>query len=115
MMAAVALVALVMGAWVGIRSLRRRAESYQARANYHADMEATLRSIAAREGDEAPVDYSPGPGLPSVRFTARAMADYHAGLRGRYERAAARPWLDVGPEPSPLALRRTRPAAAPSK
>jgi hypothetical protein len=100
-MGAIALVALIFGAWTGLLSLRRRAELYRERARYHSEMEGTLRSIVASGGDNAPVDYSPGPGLPSVRFTARAMTDYHVALRRKYELAAASPWLLVQPDPLP--------------
>jgi hypothetical protein len=105
MMAAVAVVAVLMGAWVGLARLRRISAAYHALAEEHAGVEETLRRMIATEGADSPVDISPGPGLPSIRFTAQAAAAHEAELRRKYERAARYPWMPVGPD-SPMPIRR---------
>ena len=94
-----AVVALSLGGHSEWRAMRRRAETYAARARHHADLVAVLRSIAARDGEEAPVDVSPGPGARSVLFPLRVVAAHEDRLRRKYERAARYPWLPVPPDP----------------
>ena len=97
-MIVVAVAAWLMAAWVGLARLRRLSSDYRARAEHHAGVEETLRHIVASAGADAPVDISPGPGLRSRRFTARAVAAHEAALRRKYERAARYPWLPVEPD-----------------
>jgi hypothetical protein len=99
-MALVAVAALLMGAVDGYLRLRRRSVAFRARAEQHAAMEEMLRRLLIDvSGDRSPVDISPGPGLPSKRFTARFVADREASLKRKYERAARYPWLPVAPDP----------------
>ncbi len=99
MMVIVAVSAALMGAGVGYVRLSRKAAGLRARAGEHAAMEQTLRWMIATSGADAPVDISPGPGIRSKRFTARAVADHVAALKAKYERAARFPWLHVEPDP----------------
>jgi hypothetical protein len=99
LMIVVAVAAGLMAAWVGLARLRLLSSDYRARAEQHAGIEETLRRIVASDGADAPVDISPGPGLRSRRFTARAVAEHEAALRRKYERAARYPWLPVEPDP----------------
>jgi hypothetical protein len=99
MMVMVAVAAGLMTAWVGHARLRLLSSNYRARAEQHAGIEETLRRIVASDGADAPVDISPGPGLRSRRFTARAVAEHEAALLRKYERAARYPWLRVEPDP----------------
>ena len=101
LLVAVAVVALLMGGSVEVVRLRRQSAIYRDRADHHAAVEGVLRSIAARQGDGSPVDDSPGPGVRSKRFTARIMAEHEARLRLKYDRAVARPWRPVAPDPPP--------------
>jgi hypothetical protein len=99
LMIAVAVAACLMAAWVGVARLRRLSSDYRVRTEQHAGIEETLRRIVASDGANAPVDVSPGPGLPSRRFTAGAVAEHEAALRRKYERASRYPWLPVEPDP----------------
>jgi hypothetical protein len=99
LMIVVAVAAVLMAASNGLARLRLLSSDYRARAEEHAGIEATLRRIIASDGADTPVDISPGAGLRSRRFTARAVADYEAALRRKYERAARYPWLRVKPDP----------------
>ena len=97
--ALVAVVAATLGAIGEYRRLTRKAAEYRAKADDHAGIEKTVRTIIERSGPNAPIDISPGNGLRSKRFTAQTVADHEAALRLRYERAAGYPWLPVGPDP----------------
>ena len=99
LMAAVAIVAIGFGAYVQFRALQRRAATYRELARSHQDMEEVLRSIALKDGDDSPVDVSPGPGLRSVRFPLRVVAEHESMLRRKYERAARCPCWPVEPDP----------------
>jgi hypothetical protein len=99
MMVAVAVAAGLMAGSIGLARLRLLSSDYRARAEQHAGIEETLRHIIASDESDTPVDISPGAGLRSRRFTARAVADYEAALRRKYERAARYPWLRVEPDP----------------
>src|SRR4051812_4169586 len=98
-MGAVAAVAVLLGLYGGFLHLARRAEGFRRLAHVHADEEAFLREIIAISGEGASVDFFPGLALPSRRVTARAVADLHASLKWKYERAARFPWLPVAPDP----------------
>ena len=93
MMFLVAFWAVVLGAW---RHCSWNAYCLE-RAQYHAGLEA-FHSYEAWAG---PV--SPGPGGQPIGLTKRrpALAMYHARMRGKWERAAARPWVPVDPDPPP--------------
>jgi hypothetical protein len=81
MMSLVALVAVVLGA--GITLLARR-ERFLASAELHAAH--WNRSMAG--------------GVAGPR-SGLTLARWHAGLRDKYLRAAASPWLPVAPDPPP--------------
>jgi len=102
MMASVAILAALMGTFVEYVRLSRKSAGLRARAEEHAGLEQTLRWIMATSGPDAPIDISAGPGIRSKRFSARAVAEWQAALRRKYEQAARYPWLSVGagaPEP----------------
>jgi hypothetical protein len=99
LIALVAVVAATLGGFLEYRRLMRKAAEYRARAEEHAGIEQTLRTIIEKSGPNPPVDISPGNGLRSKRFTAQALADHEAALRLKYERAACYPWLSVEPDP----------------
>jgi hypothetical protein len=104
LIALVPAVAATLGGFLEYRRLMRKAAEYRARAEEHAGIEQTLRTIIEKCGPNSPVDISPGNGLRSKRFTAQAVADHESALRLKYERAAGYPWLPVGtdpPEPVP--------------
>ncbi|MDB5351373.1 MAG: hypothetical protein JWN86_2620 [Planctomycetota bacterium] len=98
MMAAIAIVAVLLGGYMECKALRRRAEDYRRKAENHADIEGVLRAIAATSGEGSPVDISPGPGIRSRRFTVRDVIEREAALHRKYERAARYPWLSVAPD-----------------
>ena len=100
LMAIVAVVAATLGGFVEYRRLNRIAAEYRAKAEEHAGVERTLRTVVEQTGPKSPVDISPGPGLRSRRFTAKAVADLEARLVRKYERAARYPWLSVAPDPA---------------
>ena len=97
--AIVAVVAATLSGFVEYRRLTRMAAEYRAKAEDHAGVEKSLRTIIEQTGPNSPVDISPGPGLRSRRFTAKTVADFEAALSRKYERAASYPWLSVDPDP----------------
>jgi hypothetical protein len=99
LLALVAVVAATLGGFLEYRRLMRKAAECRARAEDHAGIEQTLRTIIEKSGPSSPVDISPGSGLRSKRFTAKAVADHEAALRLKYERAADYPCLPVEPDP----------------
>jgi hypothetical protein len=83
-MAAVAVMAVAMGGLAySVRLVRLRAD-YQRRAAELRYAEQSFRHPTYRDDVEDP-----------------AAADRLGRLAEKYERAAARPWLPVAPEPSP--------------
>jgi hypothetical protein len=92
----------VVAALLGCADLWRRREHYRRLAETHALSEMVLRvdSVMARG------DPTGGPGVRLLDLSdsleeAAKWADYHAGLRRKYERAARYPWLPVAPDPPP--------------
>ncbi len=76
LIAAVAVTAVLMGAFDGYVRLSRKSVGFRARAEEHAGMEQTLRRTIDAGGVAAPVDISLGPGIRSKRFTGWAMAKW---------------------------------------
>jgi hypothetical protein len=90
MMAAVAIVAVLLG-WIQMRKRwEELRELYEGRCVIHAAHE-----YLERDGG---VDVFSGIGV--VKPNAE-RATYHARMRGKYERAARYPWLTVEPDPPP--------------
>jgi hypothetical protein len=95
----------VVEAAAGVEALRRRSEGFRELALYHAS-EETLYLDHARLWDEGqsagcteiPPDATPEEYAQGAR-RCRLRAAYAAGLSRKYERAAARPWLPVAPDP----------------
>jgi hypothetical protein len=88
MMAAVAIIALLLGA---VAILRHRAH-FQRLADFHAQ---AARQIRPERG---------GIIGPDGAYTHLALADprfanYHQDMAGKYQRAARKPWLPVAPDP----------------
>jgi hypothetical protein len=89
----VAFWAVVLGAW---RHCQWNAYCVE-RARYHAGLEA-FHSYAVWPG---PV--STGQGGPQIGPMKQRpeLAIYHSRMRRKWERAAARPWVSVEPDPPP--------------
>jgi hypothetical protein len=91
MMVAVAVMAVVLSA---ADQLRRRRESFVQRA------EESKRRVSAAYRDEQsarvgnPFDFD-----PRTTTAYSQWAEHHSAMREKYERAAASPWLFVGPDP----------------
>ena len=81
LMAAVAIVALALGARI---ALRRRAESFAARSAFLYEEWVAVFSIRGDAGDTP---------------ERRRRLGHIAALRKKYKRAALRPWLPVAPDP----------------
>ena len=80
---AVLVLGLGMGAMVGGVRLKRRRDSFLARARFHAQTEA-----ACREAGRPAPDPSDWP-----------IIEYDAAMARKYRRAARYPWLPVEPDP----------------
>lgn len=108
LMVAVAVAAVLMGLVAqGLRraSLLRLADYHAREARRYRTIVVSSASVAAdyragRPGLEG--DYEAGARLYSdqVRWFG-PLADHHEALRGKYERAARRPWLPVEPDLPP--------------
>ena len=77
--------------------VRRRREHYRVQAELHGSLEQFFRAGIAGMG--ATIGGRTSSQLRSIREPRRVA--YHAALRAKYERAAARPWLPVPPDPPP--------------
>lgn len=109
MVLAVAVLALIIGA-LRIVWLRN---GYQKAAVYYAAMEKLQRDLQrfgeedARAEEELALAFGQkvsGEQKEQQATEARGMqrlADWYAELKRKYERAAARPWLPVDPDPPP--------------
>jgi hypothetical protein len=98
MMAGVAILAVFFGVVV---ALRRKSEVFRRDSQVHARKAQTYADVGwglqrFKEGD-ARVDEA------NQRLASRYwhLHTYHRQLKGKYERAAARPWLPVVPDPPP--------------
>ena len=87
MMVAVAIVAIIMGAV----DLWQNSVSYRSKIAHHAQMERS--SVFVIGGDDTPAAHE------ELARVSRAWTEHHATLRRKYERAAARPWKYVPPDP----------------
>jgi hypothetical protein len=108
-MAAVAVLALIMGgariAWLRDR-YRKAAAYYAAMENLQRTIQrSTVESAAAEEELLLAFDQKvSADDKQQAAAEAKAMQpliDYYAALKRKYERAAARPWLPVDPDPPP--------------
>lgn len=119
MMVVVAMVAILVGAWV----LRKRSVEYKLRSDWHGAIEAKCALVAdssgapfwRRSGSVAPqtkmrfedVVHSKYESSLSrkpyewiwIRIPAAGMAEYHRKLKTKYQYAARFPWLSVEPDP----------------
>jgi hypothetical protein len=89
LMAVVAVLAVLLGAGAEVVRLARLAEDYRQRAKYFVAAEDVRNLTVAAE---RMVD-------PGAARKPDRIAAHYAQLRRRYERAAARPWLPVAPDP----------------
>jgi hypothetical protein len=112
MLIAVASMALLLGGLrlVWLRSVYR--EAALARAAYE-NLARTLQEMVENEGKNERelqiafgVEVEPESEAVKARRAAdarvnRKTAEYHAALKGKYERAASRPWVLLPPDPRP--------------
>jgi hypothetical protein len=101
MMIAVAVLAVILGAWIEWARYTRRS-SFQNRANVYANSEVPFRKVQEDFARSAEVWTKSGLDLTSLRqmaAKATARADYYAAMKRKYEEAAARRWLAVEPDP----------------
>ena len=95
----------VLEAAAGLVFIRGRSEDFRELAQYHASEEglflvrAGLWDRGSSEGcTEIPPDATAEEYAQGAR-RCRRRAAYQAALSRKYERAAARPWLPVAPDP----------------
>jgi hypothetical protein len=90
LMALVALVALALASWLGLRRGENRTW-----ARFHADQEQRfLRLAASLAGDP------PGPRTARYVAETRVAAATHAREAERYRRGVSRPWEAIAPDPA---------------
>ena len=116
LMLAVAILALLLGGIEAVK-LNRLAGAYRKRAAYYAGAETqarkavqfwTANAARCRSRSETAHNFA---GRLAFRGTAALsekdardctiLAEHNARLRHKWERAAARPWLPVAPDPPP--------------
>jgi hypothetical protein len=94
MMAAVAIIALLLGA---VAILRHRAH-FQRLADFHAQAARQIRP------DRGGI-FGPDGAFTHLALGDPKLADYHQDMAGKYERAARKPGLPVAPDPpAPIPL-----------
>jgi hypothetical protein len=122
MMVVVAIVALALGSTLWGLKMRRLAHFYAVRASMSKQLETKHRGLEARVtreiqeieklqqeiGEPRPVTDEPSFASISAKQMRRVLeavahtkklADHHATLRRKYERAARYPWLNIEPDP----------------
>jgi hypothetical protein len=103
----VAILGLVAGGYASVRTVSQRANRFRQRAQFHARRAAMFqKSIVSKERAARDCEAYGGERMLQVARDYRAevklcmkLADYHARLIPKYERAAAYPWLPVAPDP----------------
>jgi hypothetical protein len=98
---------LVAGGYAAVRTASQRANRFRQRAQFHARRAAMFqKSIVSKELAARGCEAYGGERMLRVASEYRAevklcvkLADYHARLIPKYERAAAYPWLPVDPDP----------------
>jgi hypothetical protein len=98
-------VVAVAASSLGVHDLWRRGQSYRLRAWYHLaashqlvnDSRSSLCSYGLTER-QIEANRARWIAERSVLLTA---SEYHLRLHAKYQRAAERPWLPVGPDPPP--------------
>jgi hypothetical protein len=96
MMVAVAIPAILMGGWKMKRERQLRLGQVAFHANLEGDFQRLLKFIEPRvaelraKGVEGPF---------GAQENYRAMLDHSSRMRRKWERAAARPWEPVDPDP----------------
>jgi hypothetical protein len=99
MLVVVAVVSVFLGITAGLLrrsgSFRQQAEDYARKAS----QEYILGMIAAQVPWVA--DIRPSTMQVRMQEAHDELGDHYAGLAVKYKRAAARPWLPVGTDPSP--------------
>jgi hypothetical protein len=102
-----AILGLVVGGYAAVRTASQRANRFRQRAQFHARRAAMFqKSIVSKERAARGCEAYGGERMLQVARDYRAevklcvkLADYHARLIPKYERAAAYPWLPVDPDP----------------
>lgn len=90
-MIAVAVVALLLG---GLVVWQRRGRFLMRAADLGDPIDINSAVAEGTSQPEAGRDFT-----AAERERARRLRDYYAALKVKYERAAARPWLPVAPDP----------------
>jgi hypothetical protein len=107
-----AITALVIGAYLGARTVSQRAHRFRQVAQFHARRAAMFqKSIGSKERAARDCEAYGGERMLQIARAYRTerklcvrLAAYHASLIPKYEHAAAYPWLSVAadpPEPAP--------------
>jgi hypothetical protein len=79
-------------------SIWQRAASYRRLSQYHATLGTTERRLI-RYFDQYPGAFRGRKRWQDERPRWMSLAEYEDQLRSKYDRAARRPWLPVGPDP----------------
>lgn len=98
-MVAVAIIAIPLGFWS--RAMFSRRQSHLGEAAYHARREGEeRRNLEAFERNRsAGAATANDPSVAKMERASRLRVAYHAGLKDKYQEAAAHPWTSVPPDP----------------
>ncbi len=107
-----AITVLVIGGYIGARTLSQRAHRFRQLAEFHARRAAMFQeSIGSKERAAQGHEAYGGERMLQIARAYRAeaklcvrLAAYHAALIPKYQRATTHPWLSVAadpPEPEP--------------
>jgi hypothetical protein len=98
---------VLIGGYLGVETVSQRAHRFRQLAQFHARRAAMFqRSIVSKERAARGCEAYGGERMRQVareyRSEARLcvkLAEYHARLIPKYDRAAAHPWLSIVPDP----------------
>ena len=92
----------VAGVVIGGESMRRRRVDYLRQAQYHAHLQQRLVVFSPGWIPETEAEderYRQAISRFFAKMASRPWTVYHARMKGKYLRAADRPWLPVVPDP----------------
>jgi hypothetical protein len=103
MMIIVAIVAILLVAWLEVAGKERR-RGFRNKANFHASAEGVWRKLQHRLaqlaiGDDKTV--CDAEAFREIKAKVVAIAEYHAAMRRKYQQAASHGWFTVAPDPPP--------------
>jgi hypothetical protein len=99
LMLVVAIIAVALGGGVWVVEMMRLSHAYRLRAALHVQKHRHLLSVPHGRFEGALATISMSLGLEKAYERRLRSIAYHVSMKQKYDRAAARPWLVLSPDP----------------